>query len=57
MYFGKSNDDPELSLDYYVDLYSPLAQVAAKESMVKNWYPRGAALGGTTLPYERYLQS
>ncbi|QRW11628.1 GMC oxidoreductase [Ceratobasidium sp. AG-Ba] len=42
-YFARSNEDPQLALDYYVQ-HNPPGQPE-----VKKWYPRASAIGGSTV--------
>ncbi|KAF7361223.1 Choline dehydrogenase [Mycena sanguinolenta] len=43
LYLARSNEDPQMALDYEVAHYPPGAQ-----ANVTMWYPRGSALGGST---------
>jgi choline dehydrogenase len=42
-YLARSNEDPQMALDYEVAHYPPAGQ-----ANVTMWYPRGSALGGST---------
>ncbi|KAG9125263.1 hypothetical protein FRC07_008332 [Ceratobasidium sp. 392] len=41
-YLARSNEDPQMALDYYVQHYPP------GQPEVKKWYPRASAIGGCT---------
>ncbi|QRV82826.1 GMC oxidoreductase [Ceratobasidium sp. AG-Ba] len=43
VYLARSNEDPQLALDYYVQHYPP------GQPEVKKWYPRASAIGGSTV--------
>ncbi|KAJ6610435.1 hypothetical protein B0H10DRAFT_2060795 [Mycena sp. CBHHK59/15] len=43
LYLARSNEDPQMALDYEVAHYPP-----AGPANVTMWYPRGSALGGST---------
>ncbi|KAK7018554.1 choline dehydrogenase [Favolaschia claudopus] len=43
LYLARSNEDPQMALDYEVAHYPPGGQ-----ANVTMWYPRGSALGGST---------
>ncbi|KAF7326412.1 Choline dehydrogenase [Mycena venus] len=44
LYLARSNEDPQMALDYEVAHYPPGGQ-----ANVTMWYPRGSALGGSTV--------
>jgi choline dehydrogenase len=43
LYLARSNEDPQMALDYEVAHYP-----ASGPANVTMWYPRGSALGGST---------
>ncbi|KAG8901971.1 hypothetical protein FRB99_004989, partial [Tulasnella sp. 403] len=44
LYLARATEDPEISLNYYVDLYPP-----GDPRNVTEWYPRSQGLGGCTI--------
>ncbi|KAG9079749.1 hypothetical protein FRC06_007511 [Ceratobasidium sp. 370] len=43
VYLARSNEEPQMALDYYVQHYPP------GQPEVKKWYPRASAIGGSTV--------
>ncbi|KAH7335695.1 hypothetical protein B0J17DRAFT_51152 [Rhizoctonia solani] len=43
VYLARSNEDPQMALDYEVQHYPP------GQPQVQKWYPRAAAIGGSTV--------